>query len=369
MEFHRIGVVGAGTMGAGIAEVLARAGCAVVVLEASAELLERGLARLDASLARAVERGKLGEGEREAVRARVSGTLGLADLAGCDLVIEAVSEDLTLKEQLFAEMDALLAREVVLASNTSSLPVVRLAAATQRPERVVGLHFFNPAPVMRLVEVVRTVRTAPEVVAAVTAFARALGKVPVVVGDRAGFLVNRLLCPYLNHAAVLLDQGAAARDAIDAAVVEQLGHPMGPFALMDLIGLDVMVAVMDALWAETRARRHAAAPLLRELATAGMLGRKAQGGFYGSPGVPGPERGWLDPAAVVERLLGAYLADAAAMVGAGFAQPGEVDLAMRLGCGHPEGPGQLLSRLGGLALAPGEHDPDLVSAGLARLRG
>ena len=367
-RFGAVGVVGAGTMGAGIAEVAARAGLPVVLRELDQALLERGFGRLEASLDRAVERGKLPASERDEVRGRVRGTTELDALGGCDLVIEAASEDLDVKLALFAELDQLLKPEAVLATNTSSLPLVRLGAVTGRPERVIGLHFFNPAPVMRLVEVVRTVRTAPEVVAAaVVELAARLGKTPVLVGDRAGFVVNRLLCPFLNHAALLLDQGAAPRDAIDAEVTAQLGHPMGPFQLMDLIGLDVMVAVMDAIWAETRHPRHAAAPVLRELAAAGMLGRKSGAGFHGDPGVPGHD-GWLGAPGVVRALVAGYLADVAAMVGSGFARPADVEMAMKLGCGHPEGPTELLDRLGDRAVALDRHDAALVRYGLDRLR-
>ena len=362
-----VGVVGAGIMGMGIAEVLARSGLQVVVGDLGEEVVARGLGRLDASLAKAAARGMLAADEQAVVRQRVRGAGDLGGLRGCDLVIEAASEDLAVKLDLFAELDRLLPPDTLLASNTSSLPLARLGAATGRPDRVVGLHFFNPAPVMRLVEVVRDLRTAPEVAAAAVGFAERLGKTPLLVGDRAGFVVNRLLCPYLNHAAVLLDQGAATRDEIDDEIRAQLGHPMGPFQLMDLIGLDTLVAVMEAIWAETRAPRHAPAAVLRELTATGLLGRKAGGGFYGDPGVAGRE-GWLGGAGAVAALVGDYLADAAAMAGSGYASGTDLDVAMKLGCGHPEGPGELLARLGDKAVAQDRHHPAQLRLGLARLR-
>nr|WP_055506997.1 3-hydroxybutyryl-CoA dehydrogenase [Nonomuraea pusilla] len=289
MAFEMVGVLGLGTMGSGIAEVLARAGLRVIGVEADAEALARGRRYLEASTQRAVDRGKLTAEEREAVLGRVSLTTARRDLRDADLVIEAVPEVMSCKIPLFQDLDAVCKPEAVLATNTSSLSVTAIAAATSRPERVVGLHFFNPAPVMRLVEVIRTVHTAPGVLAAVVELAGRLGKTPVTVGDRAGFLVNRLLLPYLNHAAQLLDQGVAEREGIDVAMRLGVGMPMGPFAVLDLIGLDTAYETMCVLFDETRDRRHAPAPLLREMVSAGLLGRKTGRGFYGE------ERAHRDP--------------------------------------------------------------------------
>ncbi|MET8869263.1 3-hydroxybutyryl-CoA dehydrogenase [Nonomuraea sp. NPDC004580] len=284
MAFERVGVVGLGTMGAGIAEVFARAGLRVLGVEADAEALARGRSLLEGSTARALDKGRLTEEERAAILGRVTLTTSREDLREADLVIEAIPEHLDLKLALFADLDRICKPETVLATNTSSLSVTAIAAATGRPGRVVGLHFFNPAPVMRLVEVVRTVLSEPAVADEVAGLAGRLGKTAVTVGDRAGFVVNRLLLPYLNHAAVLLELGVATRDDIDAVMRLGAGLPMGPFTLLDLIGLDTAYEIMEVLYDETRDRRHAPSPLLRELVTAGRLGRKSGGGFY--PGEP-----------------------------------------------------------------------------------
>ncbi|MBT2209212.1 3-hydroxyacyl-CoA dehydrogenase [Actinomadura sp. NEAU-AAG7] len=278
--FSRVGVVGLGTMGAGIAEVLARGGLPVVGVEADPDALERGRGHLERSTGRAVKRGRLSEDARREILDRVALSVDFADLGDCDLVVEAVPERLDLKHRVFAELDRVCRADAVLASNTSSLSVTEIAVATGRPAKVVGVHFFNPAPVMRLVEVIGTVLTEPEAVERVAALARDLGKTPVTIGDRAGFVANRLLFGYLNQAAHMLESGHATRDDIDAAMKDGAGLPMGPFTLMDLIGLDTCLQVLEAVYAESRDRRHAPAPVLRELVAAGLLGRKTGRGFY-----------------------------------------------------------------------------------------
>ena len=238
------------------------------------------LAALDKSLARQVDKGRLEATEAEAVSARVSATADLDALADCDLVVESVVEDLDVKKQLFAELDRIVKGGAILATNTSTLPVVEMAVETSRPERVVGIHFFNPAPAMALVEVVRTLVSSDETVAEATAFAEACGKSPVVVEDRAGFIVNALLFPYLNNAVRMLENRTASRDDIDAAMKGGCNFPMGPLALLDLVGLDTSVAILDALYDEFRDPNYAAVPLLRRMVVAGHLGRKSGLGFY-----------------------------------------------------------------------------------------
>jgi 3-hydroxybutyryl-CoA dehydrogenase len=272
------GVVGLGAMGAGIVEVFARAGVGVVAVELDEALVAAGRDRLDSSLQRAVDRGQSGPEERDAILGRVRFATDRAQLADCDLVAEAVPERLEIKTELFAELDAICGPATILATNTSSLPVTRIAAATSRPDRVVGLHFFNPAPVMRLVEVVGTVLTDP------AELAERCGKTPVVVGDRAGFVANALLFGYLNAAAIAAETGQAPIADIDAAMVAACGLPMGPLTLLDLIGLDVSLDVLETLYDETRDQRYAAAPLLRRLVMAGRLGRKSGAGYYAYEG-------------------------------------------------------------------------------------
>ncbi len=286
-------MVGLGTMGAGIAEVCARAGLAVVAIEVDPGALERGLATLERSLARAVTRGKLTEPEKADILGRVRPATGFAAAADADLAVEVVPERMEIKRQVFAELDRVCRPDAILVTNTSSLSVTAIAAGTAGPARVAGLHFFNPAPVMRLVEVVTTVRTAAGTGQAVTDLVRRLGKTPVRVPDRAGFIVNTLLLPYLNHAARLLETGYASREDIDAAATAGLGLPMGPLALLDLIGLDTSLSVLDVLHAEFGGPRFAAAPMLRRLAEAGLTGRKTGRGFYDyqqqePPQPPGP---------------------------------------------------------------------------------
>ncbi|GGM47628.1 3-hydroxybutyryl-CoA dehydrogenase [Micromonospora sonchi] len=280
-EFTSVGVVGLGTMGAGIVEVFARNGIDVVAVEISEAALERGRAHLTGSTDRAVARGKLAEADRDALLGRVTFAVGMDALRSADLVIEAVPERLDLKQRIFAELDRVCQPEAILATNTSSLSVTEIAVATARPEQVVGLHFFNPAPVMKLVEVVRTVVTSPDVVADLEALCGRLGKVDVTISDRAGFIANALLFGYLNQAVDMFETGYASREDIDAAMKLGCGLPMGPLALLDLIGLDTAYEILNTMYRHGgRDRRHAPVPLLRQMVTAGLLGRKSGRGFY-----------------------------------------------------------------------------------------
>ncbi|WP_025618347.1 3-hydroxyacyl-CoA dehydrogenase family protein [Salinispora cortesiana] len=280
-EFASVGVVGLGTMGAGIVEVFARNGIDVVAVEVTEAALERGRATLTGSTDRAVAKGKLAAADRDALLARVNWQVGLGALHSVDLVIEAVPEQLELKQRIFAELDRVCKPETVLATNTSSLSVTEISVATARPNQVIGIHFFNPAPVMKLVEIVRTVVTSAEVVADVEGLCARLGKVDVTISDRAGFIANALLFGYLNHAVSLVEARYASREDIDAAMKLGCGLPMGPLALMDLIGLDTAYEILDTMYRRGgRDRRHAPVPLIKQMVTAGLLGRKSGRGFY-----------------------------------------------------------------------------------------
>ena len=279
-QISSVGIVGLGTMGTGIAEVVARHGLRVVGVEVSAEAAAAATERLNRSLARAVERGKLTEAERTDLLAALTVTTELADVAECDLVIEAVPEDLGLKSGILAALDKIVGPQAILATNTSSLSVTTLSVATSRPDRVVGMHFFNPAPVLGFIEVVRTVVSSPAVVQEVVAFAESLDKSAVVVADRAGFITNALLFGYLNHAATMYEARYASREDIDAAMRLGCGYPMGPLALLDLIGLDTAYEILDTMYKEGRDRLHAPAPIIKQMVTAGMKGRKSGRGFY-----------------------------------------------------------------------------------------
>ncbi len=279
-EFRKVGVVGLGTMGAGIVEVFARNGLEVIAAEVDEEAVRRGLAHLEASTSRAVQRGKLAEDDAAALMSRIATTISLADLADADLVVEAVPEHLDLKAQVLAELDKVCRPDVILASNTSSLSVTELSVHTGRPGRVVGMHFFNPAPVLKLVELVRTVVTEQDVVDELRVFTESLGRVPVVIGDRAGFIANALLFGYLNHAARMYESRYASREDLDAAMRFGCGYPMGPLALLDLIGLDTAYEILETMYAQSRNQMHAPAPVLKQMITAGLLGRKGGRGFY-----------------------------------------------------------------------------------------
>ena len=279
-EFRTVGVVGLGTMGAGIVEVFARNGLQVIAAETDDDAVLRGRAHLETSTARAVERGKLTQTGADELLGRISTTTSLADMAQADLVIEAVPEHLDLKAAVFAELDEVCRPEVILASNTSSLSVTELAVRTGRPGKVIGMHFFNPAPVQKLVELVRTVVTEQDVVDDAKEFAATLDKVPVVIGDRAGFIANALLFGYLNHAARMYESRYASREDLDAAMRYGCGYPMGPLALLDLIGLDTSYEILDTMYRQSRNQMHAPTPVLKQMITAGLLGRKSGRGFY-----------------------------------------------------------------------------------------
>ncbi|GAB2474339.1 3-hydroxyacyl-CoA dehydrogenase family protein [Jatrophihabitans fulvus] len=289
-DFRQVGVVGLGTMGAGIVEVFARNGLSVVALEKDDAALERGRGHVEGSTGRAVRRGKLSEADQQALVERINFTTDLSALAEADLVIEAVPEHLELKTAIFGELDKVCKPDTILASNTSSLSITQIAVATGRPGKVVGMHFFNPAPVMKLVEVIRSVVTEQEVVDDVEALVQRLGKVDVTVGDRAGFIANALLFGYLNHAVSLYESHYASREDIDAAMKLGCGLPMGPLALLDLIGLDTAYEILDTMYAQSRDRLHAPRPIFKQMIMAGLLGRKSGQGFYtyeeaGSPQV------------------------------------------------------------------------------------
>jgi 3-hydroxybutyryl-CoA dehydrogenase len=278
-QVQRIGVVGTGTMASGIVEVCAKAGYDVVVRARGDDKVAAVLARVEGSLDKAVQRGKLSADDRDAALARVTGTTTLDDLADCDLVVEAVVEELAVKKALFSALDEVVKPGAVLATTTSSLPVIECAQATSRPQDVVGMHWFNPATVMKLVEVVPTVATADDVVATVLAVCERTGKHPVLCGDRAGFIVNALLFPYLNDAVKMLEAHYATIDDVDFAMTHGCGHPMGPFALMDVVGLDVTLAIQRTLFDEFREPGDVPAPMLEHLVRAGYLGRKTGRGF------------------------------------------------------------------------------------------
>ncbi len=281
MSFGSVGVVGVGTMGSGIVEVTARAGLPVVACEVSPEALEAARGRVEASMNRALKRGKLDEAELQATLARVAWTVDIDEVAGSDLVVEAVPEALETKLEVFGHLDRLLDRSAVMATNTSSIPIINVAMGMSRPEQVLGMHFFNPVPVMKLVELISTQRTDPAVTDQVTRFsADVLGKQVVTAPDRAGFVVNKLLLPYLCQAIEMYESGHAAAEDIDRAMVLGTGHPMGPLTLADLIGLDVCLMVAESLYAEYGERFYLPPSLLRRMVAAGRLGRKTGRGFY-----------------------------------------------------------------------------------------
>jgi 3-hydroxybutyryl-CoA dehydrogenase len=285
-------VIGCGLMGHGIAQVAAQAGCEVTVREVDHDALDRGLERIDKQLARAVERGKLEQTDADAARGRIAGTLEYGDLADCDLVIEAIPESLERKLEVWAEVDAVVKPEAIFATNTSSLPVVEQAARTGRPERFLGLHFFNPPQVMGLVEVIRSVTTSDETFEAGRAFAEQLGKLAVPTRDNAGFIVNRLLVPYMLDAIRAYEEGVGSIDEIDSAMKAGAGHPMGPLTLADFVGLDTLGSICEVMFEEFRERRFAKPPTLRKMLAAGWYGRKSGLGFYDYSGpdpVPNPQ--------------------------------------------------------------------------------
>jgi 3-hydroxybutyryl-CoA dehydrogenase len=280
MEIKRVGIVGSGIMGAGIAEVAAKAGYEVVLRSRAQSSADAMVAGLEKSLAKQVEKGRLEEADRAATLDRVRAVTDLGELAECDVVVESIIEDLDAKRHLFNELDRIVMDTGILATNTSTLPVVEMAMETGRPDRVVGVHFFNPAPMMKLVEIVRCITTSDDTVAAVRSFAETCDKDAVEVKDQAGFVVNALLFPYLNNAVKLLDAGVADRDDIDKAMKGGCNFPMGPLELLDLVGLDTSLSILEALYDEFRDPNFAPAPLLKRMVCAERLGRKTGQGFY-----------------------------------------------------------------------------------------
>ena len=288
-EFTKVGVIGLGTMGVGIVEVFARNGIDVVAMEVDDAAVERGKGVLAKSTGRALDRGKITQEDHDALHARVTYTTDMGDFADCQLVVEAVPEQLHLKKELFGRLDTIVAPDAILATNTSSLPVTEIAVATSNPKRVVGMHFFNPAPVLQFVEVIRTVITADDVFEDVKALAERLGKKPVIVGDKAGFIANALLFGYLNHAVAMYESKYATREDIDASMRFGCGYPMGPLALLDLIGLDTAYEILDTMYKQGRDRLHAPSPIIKQMVSAGLKGRKSGRGFYTYAAAGSPE--------------------------------------------------------------------------------
>jgi len=280
MAIENLGVVGCGLMGSGIAQTAAQAGLQVTVREVSTELIDKGFANIDKSLARLVQRGTLSAAERDAARKRLCPTTKLEDLRDCDLIIEAITEQLAAKKELFRALDGLCPPQTIYASNTSSLSITEMAVATRRPERFVGLHFFNPVPIMKLAEVIRTIATDPKVYEEVAALAVRMGKTAVRTSDRTGFVVNRLLVPYLLDAVRALEEGVASIPDIDQAMKLGCGHPMGPLTLLDFVGLDTTYYIANIMFDEFKERRFSPPPLLKRMVMAGWNGRKVGRGFY-----------------------------------------------------------------------------------------
>jgi len=279
-DVQKVGVIGCGIMGSGIVEVCAKAGADVTYVEVSDEKAERGKASIEKSLGKAVDRGKIPAEDRDAALGRITSSTDLGELADMDLVIEAATENLETKLEIFRTLDKVTRPEIILATNTSSLPIIQMAMVTERPDKVIGTHFFNPPPVMKLLEVIRAITTSDETVDFVKGFSERLGKTTVMAKDRAGFIVNYLLTYYLNSAIRMLDEEFATKEDIDTAVKLGLSHPLGPFELLDLIGLDTMMAVAEVLYDEFRDPDVAPPPLARRMVQAGFLGRKTGKGFY-----------------------------------------------------------------------------------------
>ncbi len=280
MEIKKVGIVGCGTMGAGIAQVCAQSGHQVVVSEINAELLNKGLASLNSFLTKSVERGKLAQQDKDTILGHIKGTTNTKDFSDCDLVIEAAIENMDLKKKIFAELDKICPKHTILATNTSCLSIIDMAKATTRPEKVLGLHFFNPVPLMKLLEVVKTIATSTETLETGKDFGKSVGKTVVITQDAPGFIVNRLLVPFLLNAIRMFDAGVATREDIDAGINLGLNHPMGPLALADLIGLDTLYFIASAIYDEFKDPQYAPPTLLKKMVTAGWLGRKTGKGFY-----------------------------------------------------------------------------------------
>jgi len=290
MPIEKVGVVGCGLMGSGIAQVAAQAGCQVTVREVSPQLVDKGLQSIEKNLQRLVDKGTLTAGDRDQARGRLSGTTNLEDLKDSDLVIEAIIEQLPAKRELWTALDKSCTKDAIFASNTSSLSITEMATFTQRPDRFLGLHFFNPVPVMKLVEVIRTIATDPKVNEEAVAFGVRLGKTPVQTTDRTGFIVNRLLVPYLLDAVRALEEGVGSVEDIDNSMKLGCGHPMGPLALLDFVGNDTTFYIANIMFDEFKEKRFAAPPLLKRMVLSGWNGRKAGRGFYdySDPAKPKP---------------------------------------------------------------------------------
>jgi 3-hydroxybutyryl-CoA dehydrogenase len=290
MAIQKVGVVGCGLMGSGIAQVCAQAGFQTAVREVSPEIVEKGLKSIEKNLSRLVEKGTINDSAKNEIRARVKGTTSLEDLKDCDVIVEAIIEQLPVKRELFAALDKLCAAHTIFASNTSSLTITEIAASTKRPERFVGLHFFNPVPVMKLVEVVKTIATDPAVYEEMVAFGTKLGKTPVRAQDSGGFIVNRLLVPYLLDAIRALEEGVGSVVDIDTSMKLGCGYPMGPFTLLDFVGLDTTYYISQIMFDEFKEKRFASPPLLKRMVLAGWNGKKSGRGFYdySDPGNPKP---------------------------------------------------------------------------------
>jgi 3-hydroxybutyryl-CoA dehydrogenase len=280
MEIKKVGVVGCGSMGAGITQLCAQSGYQVVVSEINDELLKKGLAFIEKTLARSVDKGKLSHEDKDAITSRIKGTTSTKDFADCDLMIEAAIENLDLKKKIFAELDGICPPQTILATNTSCLSIIDMAVVTKRPEKVLGLHFFNPAPIMKLLEIVKTIATSEEVVETSRKFGESLGKTNVIAQDAPGFIVNRLWLPFLLHCIKLYEDGVASREDIDNAIQLGLGYPMGPLTLADMVGIDVVKFVSDALYEQLKDPRYIVPTLVDKMVTAGWLGRKTGKGFY-----------------------------------------------------------------------------------------
>ena len=280
MAIQKVGVVGCGLMGSGIAQVCAQAGFATVVREVSAEIVEKGMKSIDKNLARLVEKNTISEAQKSEIRGRLKGSTALEDLKDCDVIVEAIIEQLPAKRELFSALDAMCPPATIFASNTSSLTITEIATATKRPQRFVGLHFFNPVPVMKLVEVVKTIATDAAVYEEMVAFGEKLGKTAVRAHDSTGFIVNRLLVPYLLDAIRALEEGVGSIEDIDNSMKLGCGHPMGPLTLLDFVGLDTTYYIANIMFDEFRERRFASPPLLKRMVLAGWNGRKAGRGFY-----------------------------------------------------------------------------------------
>ena len=279
-KIRKVGIAGSGTMGSGIAQLVAASGYRVVLIDLNDELLKKAVSRINKNLSRLVEKEKIEEEVKEQIISRIKTSTNLDKLGDCDLVIEAVSENINIKKQLFEKLDTILKKGCIIASNTSTLPIIQLAMITSRPENVVGIHFFNPAPVMKLVEIIKSLTTSDQTVQKAKEFTLSLGKDPVITKDRPGFIVNRILLPMLNEAVFALEEGMGTAQDIDKAMKLGTNHPMGPLELIDLIGLDVILDILDVLFEEFKDPKYRACPLLRQMVRAGHLGRKSGKGFH-----------------------------------------------------------------------------------------